>query len=106
MADSHWYTLITFETANMQPEFGTLWSNSPYLIIERYLLQRSIPGDTRIYVNGSKVYRIHSSHVHLLPLDRIGRRFIPSKDRIYYWQEDDPAANLQPKQEVWMPVGP
>lgn len=103
--DRH-YTVVTREKATTEPEFGTLWSSSPYLIIERFMLQRSIPGDTRAYIDGDRVYRIHTSHIHLLPLDPLERRFIPTREGDFFFQETDPKDGVKPTREVWMPVGP
>ena len=102
----HLYTEVTRALATAEPEFGTLWSSSPYLLIERFLLSRSIPGEKKDFINGTRVYRVHNSHAHLLPLDRLERRFIPTRVATFLMLPLDPTEGIKAVHEVWLPVGP
>ena len=106
MAIDHYYILITREQALTVPEIGTIVSQGPQIVIERFLVRRGIPGDTRTYIDGDRVYRIHSSHLHLFPLDPAERSFIPTREGDYFFEAVDPKIGTPPQREIWMPVGP
>ena len=106
MSEQFEYTTVTRLQATTEPEFGSLFSTSPYLRIERHLLARSVPGAKKDLITGDRVYRIHVSHLPRLNLDLLERRIIPTTEITFVLGPTDPTIGIKSINDTWIPVGP
>lgn len=103
---SYFYATVTREKALEKALFGSAIPSNAYSYIESFMQLRSIPGSKKDLVNGDRVYRIHANDVVRLDLDRLGRRFIPTRLGNFFFEQVDQVQGKAVKDHAWLPVGP
>lgn len=107
MADSTYiYTVVTRAKALESTVFGTTFSTNAYQLIAKFLFLRNIAASKKDLINGDRVYRMHRNAAKRLELDKLDRRFIPTRLGDFIFDKtSDPTAGRATVDNIWLPVG-